>query len=463
MKSFHALVAGIVAAGLMALPAGAVAADPPPNNNRADAIRVTPPQTVPGTPVGATLEPVGAARECGDTDGSAWYRFTAPKDGVIIQLDANGEMDATVDVFERTRSRYDWFDCTSTDKKGIATLDTGGWESGAEYAIRIGNETGSVANTFTLRVLIPAQPPRPPGKKLPASGAKGSVDRLVDPGNAYWKRLNEGRTTKMYLGGQYCTSLSVYRPGTKSFSSQPVLRSKCGGYRLFTPDESGRYVFLVEAGRSRDVQRYRLQVERARADDTVPGIFIRNHAKVKGHVNGGIDSVDLYRFDVTRRSELTLRVSGGPDLELRSDGGSYLGGGSTIDRVVRPGRFFVAVEGQGKYQLSRVSRAVTKSSLRFNGNRKAAVRPGSTARLQMNVRPGVSGRGVIVVERLDPIAGWQFLRRYRVSVNGGDATVSFRPPSVGRYRAEGEFLKNRDAAGSETGVAKLQVRGPLVE
>ncbi len=354
-----ALLSLIVA--LLAVPATASAA--PPNDNRADAIRVTPPQTVTGTLVGSTLEPVGDVSECGTTDGSVWYRFTAPKDGVIIQLDANGEMDATVDVFERTRSRYDWFDCTSTDKKGIATLDTGGWESGAEYAIRIGNETGSVANTFTLRVLIPAQPPRPPGKKLPANGAKGSVDRLVDPGNAYWKRLNEGRTTKMYLGGQYCTSLSVYRPGTKSFSSQPVLRSKCGGYRLFTPDESGRYVFLVEAGRSRDVQRYRLQVERARADDTVPGIFIRNHAKVKGHVNGGIDSVDLYRFDVTRRSELTLRVSGGPDLELRSDGGGYLGGGSTIDRVVRPGRFFVAVEGQGKYQLSRVSRAVTNLSV----------------------------------------------------------------------------------------------------
>lgn len=80
------------------------------------------------------------------------------------------------------------------------------------------------------------------------------------------------------LASDFCTSLTVFPPGTKSFADDPVRRMRCGGYGLFTPDRSGRYVFLVQAGRSRDVQRYRLQVEPARADDTTPGVFIRNHA-----------------------------------------------------------------------------------------------------------------------------------------------------------------------------------------
>lgn len=454
-----ALLSLIVA--LLAVPATASAA--PPNDNRADAIRVTPPQTVTGTLVGSTLEPVGDVSECGTTDGSVWYRFTAPKRGVIIQLDADGEMDATVDVFERNRSRLQFFDCAATDNKGVATLDTDGWQSGAEYAIRVGNEAGSVADRFTLRVLVPAAPPEPPGKRLPAKGAKGSVDRLVDPGNAYWTRLSEGRTMRMNLATTSCTSVEVYGPDPKSFSGQPVLRSRCGGYRLFTASESGRYSFLVQAGRSREVQRYRLQVERARADDTAPGVFIGNHARVSGRVNGGIDSLDLYRFDVTRRSELALRVTGGLELQLRRNGGQYLDGGSSVSRVVRPGRYFVAVEGQGKYRLTRVSRAVTTSVVRFNGKKKAAVTPGTTVRLQLLVRPDVSGRGIMVVQRQDPVAGWQFYKRYRVGVGTGDAQVSFRPPSVGRYRATGEFLKNRNAAASSTGVAKLLVRGPLVD
>jgi hypothetical protein len=83
--------------------------------------------------------------------------------------------------------------------------------------------------------------------------------------------------------------------------------------------------------------------------------------------------------------------------------------------------------------------------------------------LALNVRPGVSGRGVIRLERLDPVEGWQFLRRYNVRVSGGRASIAFTPPSVGHYRASSTYRGTRLASRAETGVAKLHVRGPLVE
>lgn len=453
-----------VAAVALIVPQAPALAVPPDNDNRANAIVVDPPRTLTGTLVDATLEPTNDYSYCSGTDASVWYRFTAPRRGaIIVQMDAAGDLDGTVDVFKRVRSRLEFLDCAATDSRGLATIDNDSLEPGAQYLIRIGKEVGSVADRFRLRVLIPAQPPQPPGTRLPRNGVRNQVDRLVDPGDAYWAKLRAGRTMRVNLGSDFCTSLTIFAPGTKSFTDDPISRRPCGGYKLFTPDEDGRYVFLVEAGRSRDVQKYRLQVKRAGRDDTVPGIFIRNHARVSGKVDGGIDSRDLYRFDVTYRSQLALDVTGGPSLRLRTSTGRSLESGPAIERIVKAGRYFVAVEGSGKYQLTRVSRVVTKAKIRFDGRRRTAVRPGEDVSLALRVRPRVGGNAVLTVWRKDPVSGWQFLRRYSPRVRSGVAKVTFDPPSVGRYRAQGEFVRNRNSAASVSGFAKLSVRGPLVD
>lgn len=453
----------LVAGALLVPPAPAVAA-PPRNDDRADAIVVDPPQTVTGTLVDATLEPANDFSYCANTDASVWYRFTAPARGaIIVQLDAGGDMDGAVDVFRRVRSRLEFLDCAATDAAGLATIDSDALQPGAQYAIRVSKEFGSVADQFRLRVLIPAPPPQPPGRHLPGKGTSNQVDRLVDPGDAYWTRLRAGRTMRVNLASDFCTSLSIFAPGTKSFAKEPITRMRCGGFRLFTADDTGRYVFLVAAGRSRAVQPYRLQVKAARADDTTPGVFIRNHAKVHGKVDGGIDSRDLFRFDVTYRSELALRVTGGPVLKLRTNTGRRVARGSEIRQVVKSGRYYVAVEGRGQYRLSRVSRVVTRSKIRFEGRRKLTVRPGRPVSLGLTVRPGVSGRSAITLWRRDPVDGWQFLRRVSPRVHQGRAKVQFTPPSVGRYRAQGAFLRTSSSAASETGFARLSVHGPLVQ
>ncbi|MEZ5157300.1 MAG: hypothetical protein R2687_00560 [Candidatus Nanopelagicales bacterium] len=467
MSSTSKSVVGVVSCGLLL--GGFVAAPPasaavPSNDNRADATRLALPAEVTGSLVDATLEPTNDSSNCGSTDASVWYRFKAPKRGaVIIQLDAGGEMDATVDLYQQVRSKQRFTDCSETNNKGVATIDTEGLEAGADYTVRVGRQTGSVAAGFSLRVLVPSPPPEPPGKPLPAKGVRNSVDRLLNPGDAYWTRMEEGRTMRLSLRVNQCTRLDVYGPGTSSFGGSMLKSLGCGGFSLFTPTETGRYFLVVRAGRSRDKQPYRLRVAPARRDDTTPGIFIGNNAKVRGRVNGGIDSRDLYRFDVTRRSTLTLTVTGRPLLRLVRDDGRRIGRGDYIERNVAPGRYYVAVQGEGKYTLKRVSRTITKSAVTFNGRRKATTRPGSTTRLSLRVRPSVSGRGVMTLERLDPIDGWQFLRRYRVNVTAGSATVSFRPPSVGRYRVTGDYKGSRIAAASYAGTARLKVQGPLVD
>lgn len=455
--------AGLLAVGLTGT--APTWAAPPSNDNRADATRLQLPADVTGTLVDATLETSNDWASCGTgTDASVWYRFTAPKRGaVIVQLDAAGEMDATVDLYKQVRSKLQSVDCAETDANGVATLDDEGLQAGAEYAIRIGREIGSVADTFSLRVLVPSPPPEPPGKPLPARGIKGSVDRLLNPGDAYRTHMREGRTMRLSLRTDQCTVLDVYAPGTTSFDGFGVKSLTCGGYSLFTPTDTGRYYLVVRAGRSRSKQSYRLRVAPARRDDTTPGIFIRNNARVRGKVNGGIDARDLYRFDVTRRSTLTLNLNGSPTMRLVRDDGRRIGRGDYIERTVAAGRYFVAVQGEGRYTLRRVSRTITKAAVTFNGRRSAKAAPGSSARLALRVRPAVDGKGVMTVERFDPIDGWQFTRRYRVDVRTGVAIVTFVPPSVGRYRVTGDFNGSRIAAASYAGRAHLRVQGPLVD
>jgi hypothetical protein len=79
------------------------------------------------------------------------------------------------------------------------------------------------------------------------------------------------------------------------------------------------------------------------------------------------------------------------------------------------------------------------------------------------VEPAVAGRAVLLVERFDPIDGWLFHARYRPAVVSGRGAVSFRPPTVGRWRVTGAFDGTRTASPSDGGTATLLVTEPLTE
>jgi hypothetical protein len=454
----------LVIAGLAVVTtAPAARAAPPPNDARADAIRLTLGKTADGTVRDATVQ--DNEPECRNTDATVWYRFSPPKDGnLILQFDAGGDLDATVAVYRKTRSRLDLVGCRNSDDKGQATLELGKLDPDKEYFVQVAQQVGSDPGNFVLGVFVASPPASPPGQPLPNKVVKGTVDRLLNPSDAYNVRLDEGVTYRSSLSADGCLGLSLYRPKTRSFERDAPERTlRCGGYKLFTPDHSGRYFLVVTADRGRGEQAYRLRLAPARTDDTTPGRFIRNDARVRGHVNGRIDTVDLYRFDVTRPSTLTLRLSGGPELSLLRDDGHRIDSGPSIELKTKPGRYYAAVRGAGDYTLRRISRVTTRATTRFNGRAKTHAAPGAPVALTLNVSPGVSGPGVIVVERKDPLEGWQFLRRYHVHVAGGQARVAFTPPSVGRYRASSSFEGTRVASPSKTGYAKLRVSGPLAE
>lgn len=473
----------------VAVPAGASAATAaaPSNDARASAQALgAPPSSVSGTTVGATVEatgePVGG---CGATGASVWYRFDAAADGrLIASLDAAGDLDAVVDVFRRVRSQATSVTCEATDKDGNAQAAFRVKE-GESYLVRVAALPNSAAGTFRLDLAVAFPEPSAPGAPLPSRGVTRTLDRVGHVADAFSARLRSGvpyRINLAALGGgeeedeDACVSLSVYAPGTSSFDDGETVKSlRCGGYVLFTPGpgDGGRYSFLVQASSSvRGAQRYHLQVARAGSDDTAPGLFIHNFARVRGAVKGaGIDVVDLYRFDVKTRSTLfaSLATGGSLDLVLLRDDGARLAcacgeeGGAELHRGLRPGRYFLAVRASGgsnaRYTLRRASRTITKSRIQVGGKRVARVGPGTTVHVAVVTSPDVAGPVTITIERFDPLAGWQFLRR----VHSGGGAIAFSPPAVGKYRFSGSFDGTRGAAPSNTGYARLTVAGPLVE
>lgn len=490
LRTLTAVVAAALATA--AVPASAAHAAAPPNDARADAQALAaPPSSVAGTTVGATIETTvpEPSGDCGPSGPSVWYALDAGADGrLIVNVQAAGDLDAIVDVFRRVRSQATPVACDVTDKDGDASA-TFRVKKGERYLVRVAARPGSVAGTFHLDLALAAPEPTAPGAGLPARGVTRTLDRVGHVADAFSARLRSGvpyRINVAALGGgaagddedeDACVSLAVYGPGTRSFDDGDEVKSLgCGGYVLFTPGagDGGRYSFLVRASsRIRGAQRYHLQVARAGADDTAPGTFIHNFARVRGALKGsGIDVVDLYRFDVKTRSTLFASVAtrGSLDLVLLRDDGARLAcacdedGGAELHRGLRPGRYFLAVRARdgsnAKYTLRRASRTITKSKIQVNEKRGARVAPGTTVRVGVVTSPHVSGPVTITVERFDPLSGWQFLRRYHAR---GGGTIAFTPPAVGKYRFRGSFDGTRGAAPSDTGTARLTVAGPLVE
>jgi hypothetical protein len=467
----------LVAFGLL-VPAAQAA--PPANDDRGSAQALTVPSTVRGTTVDATTEPAEPGGCGGGAGNSVWYAISqsAARD-LVIELDAAGDLDAAVDVFRRDRSQLSSVACDRTDRRGRLTLDFT-QPRNAALLVRVSQQANSASDAFTLRVVAPDAPERPPGRPLSSSGASGSVDRIANPDDAYGVRMSAGTTYRVHLvSRERCVSASLYPPGTSSFEDSAERSFDCDDYFIFTPGpgEGGRYSIQVRAPRSRrGALPYRVQVARAGEDDTAPGRTLANDVRVRGSLRGsGADVVDLYRFDVRRPSilDLRLRTGGGNpfNLQLVGERGRRIScacgseGSQQIRLRLRPGRYFTAVRSRsgadGRYTLSRLTRVITSIRVLVDGERNAQVRPGRAVAIGVRVAPGESGPVTVDVERFDPLAGWQFHTRFQRRAAGGRATIAFTPPSVGRWRVRATYDGTRTAAPSGPSVASFTVAEPL--
>jgi hypothetical protein len=462
---------------LAGLPGSALAVAPPNDARTAPQELGQLPAVARGTTAEATLEEDEPGSACGPIKNSVWFSFTAPSSReLLVALDAAGDLDATLEVFTRQRSQLTSLTCQRTNRRGEATIDADPAAS-TTYLVRVAPLANSVDDRFSLRVVLPDEPARPPGLRLPAAGGSGTVDRFANPDDAWSTRMREGRTYRINLVtvGQGCVQVALYPAG--SFGSDPAVSLACDDHAVFSAPASGRYTLHVRAPRASRVRLpYRMRVGPAKRDDSAPAVVLSDDRRVSGSLAGDeLDALDLYRFSLARRSDLRVRLNTTRDFDLRllTDGGRRLAcscgstGSKELTRRLSPGRYFIAVRARdgehGEYVLSRLARTITRSSMLIDGERSATVAPGSTVALALRVTPTVNGRAVMLVERYDPLSGWLFHSRHRRHVSGTAATVSFRPPFVGRWRVTGEYEGTRTSSPSNGGQASLRVLEPLAE
>src|SRR5215207_8979422 len=442
----HAAALIVCCSALFAGLPGSALAVAPPNDARTAPQELGPlPALARGTTAEATLEEDEPGSACGPIKNSVWFSFTAPSSReLLVALDAAGDLDATLEVFARQRSQLTSLTCQMTNRRGEATIDADPTAS-TTYLVRVAPLANSVDDRFSLRVVLPDEPARPPGVHLPAAGGSGKLDRFANPDDAWSTRMLEGRTYRINLvtSGQGCVHVALYAAG--SFRGDPAQSLACDDHTVFAAPASGRYTLHVRAPRASRVQLpYRLRVGPAGRDDSAPAVVLSDDRRVTGSLAGNeLDALDLYRFTLARRSDLRVRLSTthGFDLRLLSDGGRRLAcscgstGSKELTRRLSPGRYFIAVRAgdgaHGKYVLSRLARTITRSSVLVDGDRSATVAPGSTVALTLRVTPTVNGRAIMLIERYDPLSGWLFHSRHRRHVSNTGATVSFRPPFIG--------------------------------
>jgi len=442
------------------------------------------PASVKGTTLGATIDPNEPSSGCtGPQTASVWYAITpATQEHVAVSLAAGGNLDATIDVYLAQRSQLQSLVCDATDTRGMAATSFTA-TAGMTYLIRVAPLGNSVPGTFSLDVFVPQKAASPPGPALAPRGAGGTLDRVQDTSKAYSMVMHAGTSYRINLAEETdgaCVTGELYPPGTSSFDSgTPVLRLRCGGYRLFTPGvgASGRYSFLINASAGlRGPQHYYLRVAQAGPTDTAPGQFVANYAKVSGRLDGNrVDALRLFSFDVVTRSNLTLLLTAPAaasfDVKLLNEQGREIAcecggtGPQTLDRQLKAGRFYAVVRAspgsRGQFTLLRQSRTITKTRTTIAGKVRGQAAPGQAVPIAVSVTPGVAGPATVTIERFDPVSGWQYFRTDHATITGGSASVRFLPPASGRWRASASFVGTRTASPSVSGFATLLVAGPL--
>ena len=206
---------------------------------------------------------------------------------LVLELDAAGDLDAVVDVFRRDRSQLSSLACGQTNRRGRLTLDFS-QPRNAPLLVRVAQRENSASDAFSLRVVAPDAPERPPGRALGGSGASASVDRIANPDDAYGVSMS--RRPHLPRARRLARALRV---GVAVPAGHVVVLRRLAGAQLrlrrvlplhARPGEGGRYSIQVRAPRSRrGALPYHLQVARAGEDDTAPGLAARQRrARARG-------------------------------------------------------------------------------------------------------------------------------------------------------------------------------------
>lgn len=482
-------VTGVAALGaatvVVALSAVSGAASAPPNDAVGDAEQMTAlPSTVEGTTEGAKLSKGEPVPSCARIRGIVWYAVQAPHRGALVaRVAADDTLDAAVVVRRVVRTEQREITCTRTDRRGRAVAAWYGYPDGS-YLIGVARREESAAGGFELTVVAAERPPRPPGETLPSGGVRSTIDPLLDTADAWSTNMQRGTSYRINLTTPAgCLSLSIYEPQTFSFAlAEPVRSDSCAGYLVFTPgiDGGGVYSLVVRAeGGAPGKRSYRLQAAPFGPDDGAPGVKLENGQVVVGTIFGrGIDPIDLYRFAVPRKNELTkadlqVKPNVGFDLLLLSENGGRVAcacdgkGPQVLREHLAPGHYYLAIRSRnrsgGKYRLQVLSTDITTTSISVDGSRLVEVSTGTSVRFTVEVTSASHGGPIeIAIDRRDPLYGWQFSAVFTGDLGKSSTlTTTWNPPWPGYWRARARFVGTPYSSFSESGYVQVHVAEPL--
>ncbi len=470
----QATVLCVLALFFTPLAAAARSAGPPTNDNRATPVQLDGlPAVVSGTTVDATDDPKDPRSGCGRPHDTVWYRLSAAPTGrIVARVSAFGNLDAIVAVYRAVRSRVTLVGCTATDENGQGALSfTSG---GGDYLVEVGRESTSDDGRFKLTMFRQEPSSKAPGRKLPVGGVGSWVEPITDFDDAWSLQMKAGVEYRVNLSPARgrCISLALFAPGTRSFAGAgPIRLLPCGGYLAYTPGfgGTGRYSLLVTASDPRPGrQRYHLQAAVAGPDDAAPGLPLADGRARSGTLSGTrVDVVDLYRFRVAERSDVTLTLAAPSSMRLvlLTESGRRISsseGPGPLTVSLGQGMYYVAVRadsgGHGRYRLSLLERGLTTTSVLANGSRSATVSPGASVSIEVTVDFSSSGPVRLELDRFDPLTGWHFYRLYRLRLGSNGRTgIAWRPPAIGHWRARASFGGTRTESPSDGGTARIAV------
>jgi hypothetical protein len=416
------------------------------------------PATVDGTTVGALRD--ASDPDCAAGQNTVWYRFDRHAAGsLVLYLKAVPRAKASVCVLQKQASKLVYVtDEVQAQQKGVASYAFDA-AANSSYAIVVSEAGGAKPGPFTLTLFAPEKPPVPPGVALRADGARGRLDPLQNPADAWATPMTRGLTYRfgVFTTNGACVKASVFTPQTKSFDDAvPVAESPCGRMVSFTPgpDGGGTYSILVEV-RGKPTS-YRAVVRRAQPDDIGPGVAIGNGTRRTDTVSTA-DPLDLYRLDIVRQSDLRVTVDANKDLDVRLLDASgnpirSVERGVELVRVLSPRTYFIAVKVRGeaaRYQLHALVRDVTTTSLTVDGGTSTRVKPGQTVTLRTTTTPVPKGGTTrLQADFYDIVTrAWVFRQTWAVAPG---ASVAFTPNAVGQWRVRATFSGSHESSPSRT-------------
>lgn len=429
------------------VPGVAAAAPPPPNDAVATPAALDGTQSsLSGTTDGATLAKTDPAAACDEQlAATVWYSLTnVPARNVVLRLTAQDALDAVIDVYHLRNGRLSSVNCAETEDNGVATI---GVTARNGDLVLVGQTTGSASGAFTLQALVPEVPEALPGREL-RGVARSSVEELLDESDLWNVHLFPGTTYRISLVATTagaCPTVKLFQPGGPPSDARELLYLRCNSATSFTPgpEGGGRYLLLVELAYGDGRIPYRLQVARAEPDDTAPGLKLRAGVWRRGRLAPmTIDQLDMYRFSVAARSDVTLQLASAQpskvSLLLLRDTGSSLASGRAIRRPLAPGVYYVVVSAPAgtpsvAYRLRLRERGV--STLTAHGLDRGHVPFGTELAFSAVIGKPAGRAAVLEIDRFDPLHGWLYVRTFRVAVSvGATASFAWRPPHVGAYR-----------------------------